>query len=283
MNRSSLAMLLSSATLLLGCGTTVKPGQVGIKYLALHEPALQREPLPEGFYFQWWWNGIVAYDATLQSQQEDVEVLTADDLHVPTTSTVAYRASPAKLYELHTQVGPGYYEELVRPVFRTLLRNEFARHKHNDLARESSAIEQDVLSKLQQKLEGKPVEIDRVTITHVRFDLDVTKSISEKLVKKQLVEQKAFELEIAGKEAEILRAKTKGLSDSIRIQAEGDAQALLVKGRAQAEAQEAITKTLTRDYLLYKAFGSNSTRYYFLPTGKDGLPVIINADSTASR
>ncbi|MBI4583545.1 MAG: hypothetical protein HY717_05945 [Planctomycetes bacterium] len=91
------------------------------------------------------------------------------------------------------------------------------------------------------------------------------------------------ELEISRKDADILRAKAGGQSDSIRIQAEGEAQALLLKSKAQAEDQAEITKTLTRDYLLYKAFESNSTRYYFLPTGKDGLPIIINPDATVSR
>lgn len=285
MKLAELSAVLMSGIGLAGCGTTIKPGEVGVKYLALHEPALQKEAFPEGFYFQWWWNSIVAYDVTWQSRQEEVEILTADDLHVPATSTVTYRAKPEKISELHTQIGTGYYEELIRPLFRTLLRDEFARHEHNDLARESAVIEQEVLTKLRQKLEGRPVEIDRVAITHVRFDPEVTKSISEKLVKKQLIEQKQFELDTATKESEIILVRAKALSDSLKIQAEGDGQALLIKGRAQAEAQESITRTLTREYLLYKAFEGNSNRYFFLPTDRDGLPVIINAaeGSTASR
>jgi hypothetical protein len=50
----------------------------------------------------------------------------------------------------------------------------------------------------------------------------------------------------------------------------------IIKGKAQAEAQQAIAKTLTKEYLQYKAFDGSATRYYFLPTGKDGLPVFIN-------
>ncbi len=50
------------------------------------------------------------------------------------------------------------------------------------------------------------------------------------------------------------------------------------EGEAQAEAQQAINKTLTKSYLQYKPFDSDATRYYFVPTGKDAMPVILNTD-----
>jgi len=270
--------LLPSAVALSGCGTTIQPGQAGIKYVALSKPALQKEALREGFYFQWLWNDIVTYDITWQSNEEELEVLTADDLHVPVTGVVVYRAKPDMIYELHTQIGPRYYDKVIRPTFLTLLRTEFANHKHNDLARDSGTIEQQVLGKLSEKLAGQPLDLDRVAIRHIRFDPDVTKSISDKLVKKQVLEQKQFEQDIAQRDAEIARIKARGEGDAAKLRAEGEGQALVIKGKAQADAQEAIAKTLTRDYLLYKAFDSPSSRYYFLPTGKDGLPLILNAE-----
>lgn len=43
-----------------GCGTTIKPGQMGVKYLALSKgAAVQKEVKPEGYYPQWAWNDIV--------------------------------------------------------------------------------------------------------------------------------------------------------------------------------------------------------------------------------
>jgi regulator of protease activity HflC (stomatin/prohibitin superfamily) len=255
----------------------IKPGQMAIKHIVLDEPALKNEVLPEGFYWQWPWNDMIAYDVTWQSKNESVEVLTADDLHVPTTVTVTYRPKAEELYRLHTEIGPTYYSDVISPVFVTLVRSEFAKHEHNNLARKSPEIEKEVVSKLRRALKGKPLEIDSVAIKHIRYEKRVTKSISEKLAKEQLVEQKKYELEIAKQDAEIARTQAQGRGDAIRIKAEGEARAIVIKGKAQAEAQEEITKTLTKHYLQYKAFDGNSTRYYFLPTGKDGLPIIINA------
>jgi hypothetical protein len=39
-----------------------------------------------------------------------------------------------------------------------------------------------------------------------------------------------------------------------------------------------MTKTLTTQYLRYKAFDGNSTRFYFVPVGKNGLPIILDAE-----
>ncbi len=277
--------ILFSAPLLSGCGTTINPGHMAIKNIVLDEPALRKEVLPEGFYWQWPWNDMITYDVTWQSKDENVEVLTADDLHVPTTVAVIYRPKAEELYRLHTEIGPTYFKDVIGPSFVTLVRSEFARHEHNDLARKSPEIEREVLSKLRQVLEGKPIEIDNVAIKHIRFEQRVTKSISEKLAKEQLVEQKKFELEIAKQDAEIARALAQGRGDAISIKAKGEAQAIVIKGKAQGEAQEAITKTLTKQYLQYKAFDGGSNSYYFVPIGKDGLPLIINAgqDHTGKR
>ena len=270
------SLILASAGL--GCGTMVQPGEMGIKYTPLNEPGLEADAHPEGFYFQWPWNGMVKYDVTYKTTEEPVEVLTVDDLHVPVKATVTYRPSPSHLRELHLELGPGFYEKVIRPNFVSLLRTEFGNHKHNDLARQSPAIEKKVLAQLKTALEGLPMDISQVAITHIEFDRGVTKAISEKLVKQELLEQKKFEVEIAESDAEIARRKAKGDSDAVRIHSEGEAQSILIRAKAQANAQEAIGKTLSPAYLQYKAFDSPaSTRYYFVPTGKDGLPLILNA------
>jgi regulator of protease activity HflC (stomatin/prohibitin superfamily) len=105
----------------------------------------------------------------------------------------------------------------------------------------------------------------------------VTTAISRKVATKQQAEQKKVEVEIANRDAEIARTTAQGRSDAVRIQAEGEAAAVVAKGKAQAEAQEAVAKTLTRQYLQFKAFDNPNTSYVFVPTGKDGMPVIFNA------
>lgn len=267
----------------MGCGTTINPGQMGVKYLALkHGPAVQNEVKPEGYYPQWAWNSIVVFDVVWQSKTEEVEILTADDLHVNTKVTVTYRPRKQDLQRLALEVGTRYYDQVIQPPFLTIARSEFARHAHNDLAKEGPAIEQQILAKLREAVASKPIEIDRVSINHIQFDSTVTSAISAKLAAKQRLEQKEFEMKIAERDADIARTAARGRADVIRTEAQGEAEATVLRGQAQAHAQADITKTLTPNYLRYKAFDSDSTRYYFVPVGRDGMPILVGTDSSAS-
>ena len=228
-------------------------------------------------------NSIVAYDVTWQSQTEALDILTADDLHIKTAVTVTDRPNKEDLYRLQLEIGPAYYQRVIGPAFITLARSEFAKHAHNDLAKAGPRIEAQVLSELRQAIAGKPIEIDRIAIKHIEYDEGVTKAITAKLATQQRMEQKEFELKIAEKDADIVRITAKGNSDARRIEAEGDAAATVLQGRAQAQAQSEITRTLTLAYLRYEAFDSDATRYYFVPTGKDGMPIIVNTDGGAEH
>ncbi|MBK7824958.1 SPFH domain-containing protein [Nannocystis sp.] len=274
-------LVLCSALLVIGCGASIRPGSAGLKYRALRSPALSTTIYHEGYYPLWAWNRMIIYDTTTQSQTTQIDVLTKDNLHVPTTVTVTYHPERTKLYELHTQIGPNYYEELIGPAFITLVRREFSQHLHNDLSSEGPVIESEVMRRLQELFKDRYLRIDQVAINHVDYDDTVTRAISGKIATKQQAEQKKIEVEVALRNAEIARTNAQGVSDAIRIQAEGEAAAIVLRGKAQADAQEAINKTLTPRYLQFKAFDQRNASYFFVPMGKDGLPLIVNAGGNA--
>lgn len=271
----TLATTILFSLVLIGCGTTIRPGQRGIAYKAFG--GLQHDVRGEGFYFRWPWNGFVRYDVTWQSKTEEIDILSADALHVQTRVTVTYRASADQIYELATQIGSDYYDEIIRPQFLTIARSEFAKHPHNALAADGAQIETKVLARLRKAIKGKPLEIDQIAIDHIDFDKTVTSAIASKVGAEQMIGQKDNELEVAKRDAEIARTAAAGRADSVRIEAQGEADAMISRGDAQAKAQEAITKTLTTKYLSYKAFDNASTRYYFVPIGKNGLPILLDA------
>ncbi|MCA9637660.1 MAG: prohibitin family protein, partial [Myxococcales bacterium] len=240
--RSSASLLALGVGLLLtaaGCGVTIAPGSAGLKYRALRTPALRTEILAPGYYPLWAWNRVIVYDTTTQDQMSEVHVLTADNLHIAATATVTYHPIRDKIYELHTEIGPKYYEELLGPAFVTLIRGEFSKHMHNDLAREASQIEAAVQVALQERFKERYIVIDQVAINHIDYDATVTAAISEKIAVKQRFEQKQHEMEIAQRDAEITRTQAQARGDAARIAAEGEAAATILRGKAQAEAQAA--------------------------------------------
>lgn len=265
------------------CASQVRPGEAGLMYRAIGSPRLSREVLGPGRYRVWGFRSLIRYDITSQNKNEVVHVLTADTLHVPVTATVTYHVRRNNLYELHTEIGHKYYDKIVGPAFITLVRSEFSRHQHNDLAHESPEIERTVLAKLQKIAAKHYIDIDQVAIRHIDFDGTVTDAISKKIATRQLAEQKAYEVEIAEKNAEIARTAARGQADATRIQAEGEAAGIVARGEAQARAQDAIAQTLTQGYLQYKAYDNAGASYFFVPTGKDNLPVIVNPNPQRPR
>jgi len=277
------AVALVFATGLIGCGTLIDPGSQGLRQLVLHKNSLQKETLMDGFYWHLPWNNIYVYAVTWQSRTETVHVLTEEALHIIVRVTVTYRPDTARLYELAETIGPRYYGQVIRPPFVTITRTEFAWHKHNRLGQDSPKIEESVLSKLKKTLADMPLDIARVSIDHIEYDHQVTDAISDKIATHQKAEQKVYEEDIAKENAAISRTNAQGQADAEDINAGGEAKAILLKSEAQAKAQAEISKTLTKSYIQLKAFDNPATRYYFVPTGKDGLPLIINTGSSNSN
>lgn len=280
---SRMSAVLFVALVAGACGTTVRPGQAGIKYRAFRNPAFENKVLEPGRYPLLAWNKVIVYDVTATTRDEEIHVLTADNLHVPATVAVTFHPERAHIYEIHTNVGKDYYEKLLGPALITLVRAEFSKHQHNDLARESTIIEKVVLERLQETASKYHVVVDQVAIRHIDYDDTVTQAISRKIAVRQQSEQKRYEVEIAQRDADIARTTAQGRSDATRIQAEGDAAAIIARGKAQAEAQAAVTKTLTPMYLQFKAFDNPASSYFFVPTGKDGLPIIVDASKSPAK
>jgi regulator of protease activity HflC (stomatin/prohibitin superfamily) len=109
---------------------------------------LHKDVKNEGFYFTWPWADNVVYGITWKSRTEEVEILTADGLHVPTRVSVTFRPRRSDLYRLATQLGPTYYQDVIQPAFRTLMRAEFAKYRHNEIPGRSPEIEQSMAEKL---------------------------------------------------------------------------------------------------------------------------------------
>ena len=95
-----------------------------------------------------------------------------------------------------------------------------------------------------------------------------------KQAKEQEKEQKEFELVIADRDAEIMRRRAKGEGDSIRIRSEGEAEGLRIRSTGQGRLRKR-PPTLTPDYLRFKLYDSQNSKFVLLPDKLD-VPILIN-------
>lgn len=262
---------------LVGCGTTVAPGTMGLKWRPM-TAGLSDKPVREGFYLHLPWNDVFTYSVQWQSFTEKVDVLTRDDLHIQIQASVLVRPVAQELYRLQLDIGQNFYPSVVKPEFLTVARNTVAEYLLVEIPEKSPEIEAKILERLKARIEGKHLELDNVTISDIDFTSGVLRAIEAKLAKEQEVIQKGFELEITGKEAEIARARAQGEGDAIKIRAQGEAEAQKIRAAGQAEAQKLIDQTLTPRFLQFKAFDSPNSKFIYVPTGKDGLPIIVRPE-----
>ena len=277
----SKAVLLVTVLLVLqACGTTVQPGQRGLRWYPLTE-GLTTETLKSGFYWRAPWNQVYLYDVQWLSYTESVDALSSDDLLVVLKAAIVMSPNPEEVYFLAQEIGSDFYPRVVRPELLAAVRSVVSNYPMVNVPEKSSEIASKVQAVVVEKLKGRHLEIASVAMADIELAKVVLDAVERKQAKEQEKEQKEFELIIAEKDAEIARRHAKGEGDAIRIRSEGEAEGLKIRAAGQAKAQETITKTLTPEYLRFKLYDNSSAKFVLLPD-KLNVPVIINPGTDQS-
>jgi regulator of protease activity HflC (stomatin/prohibitin superfamily) len=230
-----LVPLLSS---LAGC-VTVQPGHRGLYFHP--STGLSREPLLPGRH----WTGIGRvedFDITYSTRLETVSTNSSEGLQLELRVAVIYRPVINELYELLTEIGPHYYEEVIGPEFRSAARGIFARHSYLELFRRNEHIEDEVEKTVRRRCAGKHIEILSITLEAIHYAPEIKKSVRERLVDEQEAARAkvraAQALQI--KEQELHLARLQAQVDKVRE--ESEAQKRLTRARSEAEAARLIAE-----------------------------------------
>ncbi len=241
--------------------SVIKPGFNGVLNRPLGDGVKTDKVYSDGFSWKWPWNRMIKYNVQLKSYQEKIDILTSDELHTGLTLSVILRPNPDNLPLLVLEIGKNYYASIIKPEFYSVTRGIMANYNYEELSVQSTQIENEIFDELVKRLKGKHITVDKVTLDHVIYSPMVTNATDRKLATKQQIEQKEFEIQIAEKEAEIQRILAHG----------------------QKDAQIIIDQGLTQKYLQFRSLeiqeklsNSENAKFYFIPIGKDGLPVIID-------
>jgi prohibitin 2 len=235
-----------------GCATTtVEPGHRGL-YFAPNEGGLNREVLQPGKYklgFCFMYctpNRIDDFDVTFSTKSEDVATKSAEGLDMNLKLSVIYRPIVSELYQLETEIGSNYYDEVIGPEFRSACRGVFARHSYKELQKKNEAIENEVEEEVRRRTGGKHVEIASVTLEQVIYAPEMAQKIREQLVAEQEKEKQlaiiSAETQKAAAEAERQRQATQSEAAQKTLELQTDAAQKKAEIEADA-AQKALTLT----------------------------------------
>ncbi len=212
-------------------------------------------------------------------RDDSISVLSKDGLQLKLDVTVTYKLLAEDAAWVFQKLGPDYIEKIIRPAVRTAIREAASEYesslayaeKRKELA---SKTEQYLIDRLGEilrktdmgkaglKLKDDAFVIQQVLLRNVELPDRHRRAIEEKLAMQQEAQRMQYVIE--KEEKEKLRKK---------IEAEGISQRM-----------EIIKKQLTPEFLRFKGIEatlelakSNNAKVVVIGSGKDGLPVILDA------
>jgi prohibitin 2 len=197
-----------------GCATTlVEPGHRGL-YFAPNGGGLRREVLQPGKYHLGWCflyctsNRIDDFDVTYSTRTEEVHTKSVEGLELSLQLSIIYRPIVSELYQLDTEIGSNYYDEVVGPEFRSACRGIFARHSYADLQKTTEAVEDEIEAEVRRRTAGKHIEINSITLESINYAPEIADKIRQKIAGEQeAARQKASIAWEAEKKKQILAAE----------------------------------------------------------------------------
>ncbi|MCF2970819.1 prohibitin family protein [Synechococcus sp. Nb3U1] len=168
------------------------------------------------------------YNMTSQSEEHSVKAddsltaLTADGQRVDLDVSVRYRLDPARVPEIHQNVGPGYLNKIIRPASQAVVRNVIARYSAIGVYSEQRAeIQEQIAAELSSLMQAEGLVLQSLLLRNVEFSKEFQSAIEAKQIAEQEKQREVFRVE----QAELIKQR-------MIVKASGEAQAITLKGEA---------------------------------------------------
>lgn len=143
-----------------------------------------------------------------------IRVLCSDGLEVTVDLSVLFRVKASKSPFIYQNIGVDYVDKLVRPVTRTVLRDNAVNYQAVDLYSIKRQEFQDrIFSTISQNFAKNGLELQQILIRNVALPASVKASIESKINAEQEAQKMQFVLQKERQEAERKRVEAQGIAD----------------------------------------------------------------------
>jgi len=219
-----------------GCATVVEGHERALFYSASR--GLSREPVAGGWYWHWPWNDYITYDLRWSSHKEEIHIHSKDGLHMNIDVAVVVRPDPREIYALDVDVGPAFYDGVVKAALFAAVRDAAGKFDHMQIATNTHAMEEAIHDALVEHLKGQHVEVSEVAIQHFDLPPDVELAANRKAGERQLIGAKEVELALAERDAKIASERQRGILENEGMARKLKAEQQLAETHAQIEIEE---------------------------------------------
>lgn len=224
----------------------VPAGNVGVVFNVFG--GVQEDELGEGFHIVLpFLQQVTLYDVRQQEitlARETNDMITArssEGLEITIDATILYQVVRNEAARLHQDIGPSYVEVRVRPEIRSQIRDGIS----NFMAAELISTQRNEVGIMIQQNLATELSDDNIRILSVLLrDVRIPESITAAIEEKQAAEQQVQVEENRRRQAEIAAQRrvveAEGERDAAIARAEGEAQALELRGAVIRENPEII-------------------------------------------
>jgi regulator of protease activity HflC (stomatin/prohibitin superfamily) len=212
-------------------GIRPRPLGAGLHLVIPFLERVQRYPL----YLQTYTISNTDLERGRVGSDDSIAARTQDGQEIFFDSSVIFRINPEMVNEVHVFWQDRYLEDLVRPLVRGSIRDAASQFQVQEIysERRFELTQERVTNLLQTPMEENGLILDQFILRNITFPPDYAASIE----RKQIAEQEALKTEI--------EIQTKAnQAEQIRQLAQGEADAVVIKAQADAEALRLVTQVL---------------------------------------
>jgi len=217
--------------------------------------SVDEKELPQGFHLKNPMTRIEEMSIKTQEIKEAATVPSKEGLSVTLDVSLLFKLKPANASDIYQQVGTNYPEIIIKPQFRSIIREVTAEYETKALYTSGREIVANkIFEKLKPELEKRGVILESVLLRDLSLPEKVTQAIESKLQAEQEIEKQRF---LVDKEKEEKERK-------------------IVEAEGIAKANEIISNSLTPSYLQWYAIQSlnPSVSVTYLPAELGTLPLV---------
>ncbi|HEY9196260.1 MAG TPA: prohibitin family protein, partial [Mucilaginibacter sp.] len=158
-----------------------------------------------------------------QKEGDDaIRVLSSDGLDVAIDLSVLYKVIPDKTPFILQNIGEKYLDKIVRPVARTVIRDNAVNYAAVDLYSTKRQEFQDRINRtITENFAKRGLELQQILVRNITLPASVRASIESKINAEQDAQKMQFVLQKEKQEAERKRVEAQGIADYQRILSTG--------------------------------------------------------------
>jgi len=216
-----------------------------------------------GFGLKAPWNDLYRFDITDNLVEETIDVLDGSGLSINVDVTMNFHLDYDSVGEIYETYQFDYLRRLVRPVFRSTVRDVMGRYTAEEIYSTKRAEVENLIQEEASEVLKKPgnnIVMRSLLIRSITLPAQIKSAIENKLQQEQEALAYQYRLEREKSEAERIRIEATGRADANRI----------------------INNSLTPNLLRMRGIEATSklaespnSKVVVVGSGKDGLPIIL--------